>query len=81
MDSEAKINGYQSNIPYGMVVWSTGIGSHLVISDVMKQVCQRTGVLYQLMNGCELKELTAYIPFMTVLQLSTALSWNIGTMC
>ncbi|CAN1186688.1 hypothetical protein LINPERHAP2_LOCUS38260 [Linum perenne] len=40
MDSEAKINGYQSNIPYGMVVWSTGIGSHLVISDFMKQVCQ-----------------------------------------
>ncbi|KAG2243457.1 hypothetical protein Bca52824_094698 [Brassica carinata] len=37
--------------PYGMVVWSTGIGSRPVIKDFMHQIGQ--GVYWQLMNGLE----------------------------
>lgn len=33
-------NGEISSIPYGMVVWSTGIGTRLVIMDFMNQIGQ-----------------------------------------
>lgn len=33
-------NGKISSIPYGMVVWSTGIGTRPVILDFMKQIGQ-----------------------------------------
>lgn len=33
-------NGETSSMPYGMVVWSTGIAPHAIIKDFMKQVGQ-----------------------------------------
>lgn len=33
-------NGEISSVPYGMVVWSTGIGTRPVIMDFMKQIGQ-----------------------------------------
>lgn len=33
-------NGQISSIPYGMVVWSTGIGTRPVIMEFMKQIGQ-----------------------------------------
>lgn len=33
-------NGDNSSMPYGMVVWSTGIGPHSIIKDFMQQVGQ-----------------------------------------
>lgn len=33
-------NGEISSMPYGMVVWSTGIGTHPVVMDFMKQIGQ-----------------------------------------
>jgi len=32
--------GEVSTIPYGMIVWSTGIGTRPVIKDFMKQIGQ-----------------------------------------
>ncbi|CAN1284432.1 External alternative NAD(P)H-ubiquinone oxidoreductase B2, mitochondrial [Linum perenne] len=40
ISAKSRANGQVSNIPYGMVVWSTGIGTHPVIRDFMKQVGQ-----------------------------------------
>ncbi|KAL2253232.1 UNVERIFIED_CONTAM: External alternative NAD(P)H-ubiquinone oxidoreductase B2, mitochondrial, partial [Sesamum indicum] len=37
---EVKDGGGISTMPYGMVVWSTGIGTHPVIMDFMKQIGQ-----------------------------------------
>lgn len=33
-------NGEISSTPYGMIVWSTGIGTRPVITDFMKQIGQ-----------------------------------------
>lgn len=33
-------NGEISSMPYGMIVWSTGIGTRPVIMDFMKQIGQ-----------------------------------------
>lgn len=33
-------SGETKHIPYGMVVWSTGIGTRPVITDFMKQIGQ-----------------------------------------
>lgn len=37
---KAKAQGEISSIPYGMVVWSTGIGTRPVIMDFMEQIGQ-----------------------------------------
>jgi len=40
-DISAKTKGGEvSSIPYGMIVWSTGIGTRPVIKDFMKQIGQ-----------------------------------------
>lgn len=38
--------GEISSMPYGMVVWSTGIGTHPVIMDFMNQIGQVFSSLY-----------------------------------
>ncbi|KAK3188123.1 hypothetical protein Dsin_027684 [Dipteronia sinensis] len=40
ISTKVRGNGETSSIPYGMVVWSTGIGPHSIIKDFMKQVGQ-----------------------------------------
>ncbi|KAK2644210.1 hypothetical protein Ddye_019405 [Dipteronia dyeriana] len=40
ISTKVRGNGETSSIPYGMVVWSTGIGPHPIIKDFMKQVGQ-----------------------------------------
>ncbi|GAV66326.1 Pyr_redox_2 domain-containing protein [Cephalotus follicularis] len=40
ISTKARVNGETTSIPYGMVVWSTGIGTHPVIRDFMKQIGQ-----------------------------------------
>ncbi|KAF5728960.1 external alternative NAD(P)H-ubiquinone oxidoreductase B2 mitochondrial-like [Tripterygium wilfordii] len=40
ISTKVKGNGEVSNIPYGMIVWSTGIGTRPVIMDFMKQIGQ-----------------------------------------
>ncbi|CAN1810849.1 External alternative NAD(P)H-ubiquinone oxidoreductase B2, mitochondrial [Linum perenne] len=40
ISAKARVNGQVTNMPYGMIVWSTGIGTHPVIRDFMKQVGQ-----------------------------------------
>ncbi|EEF37704.1 external alternative NAD(P)H-ubiquinone oxidoreductase B2, mitochondrial [Ricinus communis] len=40
ISTKVRGNGETSSIPYGMVVWSTGIGTHPVIRDFMGQVGQ-----------------------------------------
>ncbi|KAJ8761611.1 hypothetical protein K2173_004387 [Erythroxylum novogranatense] len=40
ISTKVRGNGQTTNIPYGMVVWSTGIGTHPVIRDFMKQIGQ-----------------------------------------
>lgn len=37
---QVKNGGTVSSMPYGMVVWSTGIGTRPVIMDFMKQIGQ-----------------------------------------
>lgn len=37
---ELKNGGTITNIPYGMVLWSTGIGTRPVVKDFMKQIGQ-----------------------------------------
>ncbi|GKG00350.1 putative NADH:ubiquinone reductase, partial [Tanacetum coccineum] len=40
--------GETKNLPYGMVVWSTGIGTRPVITDFMKQIGQVASVTFDL---------------------------------
>ncbi|CAN0852700.1 External alternative NAD(P)H-ubiquinone oxidoreductase B2, mitochondrial [Linum grandiflorum] len=40
ISAKARVDGQITNIPYGMIVWSTGIGVHPVIRDFMKEVGQ-----------------------------------------
>ncbi|CAN1222003.1 External alternative NAD(P)H-ubiquinone oxidoreductase B2, mitochondrial, partial [Linum grandiflorum] len=40
ISAKARVDGQVTNMPYGMIVWSTGIGAHPVIRDFMKQVGQ-----------------------------------------
>ncbi|KAL5793881.1 hypothetical protein ACOSP7_002475 [Xanthoceras sorbifolium] len=40
ISTKDRITGQLSSIPYGMVVWSTGIGTRPVITDFMKQIGQ-----------------------------------------
>lgn len=40
ISTKVRGNGETASIPYGMVVWSTGIGTHPVIRDFMKQIGQ-----------------------------------------
>lgn len=40
ISAKTKGNGELSSIPYGMIVWSTGIGTRPVIKDFMKQIGQ-----------------------------------------
>lgn len=46
ISTKERSTGEVSEIPYGMVVWSTGIGTRPVIMDFMKQIgqvdCPRT---------------------------------------
>lgn len=35
-----KLKGEVSEVPYGMVVWSTGVGTRPVITDFMEQIGQ-----------------------------------------
>ncbi|WCJ26928.1 External alternative NAD(P)H-ubiquinone oxidoreductase B2 mitochondrial [Euphorbia peplus] len=39
--TKARGNGEVTNIPYGMAVWSTGIGTRPVIKDFMKEIGQQ----------------------------------------
>jgi len=39
--------GEVSTIPYGMIVWSTGIGTRPVIKDFMKQIGQVSNQMSQ----------------------------------
>lgn len=40
ISTKVRGNGEITSMPYGMVVWSTGIGPHPIIKDFMKQVGQ-----------------------------------------
>ncbi|XP_050213177.1 external alternative NAD(P)H-ubiquinone oxidoreductase B3, mitochondrial-like [Mercurialis annua] len=40
ISTKVRGNGSTASIPYGMVVWSTGIGTHPVIRDFMQQIGQ-----------------------------------------
>lgn len=40
ISTKVRGNGEISSMPYGMVVWSTGIGPHAIIKDFMKQIGQ-----------------------------------------
>lgn len=41
ISTKVRANGGQvTSIPYGMVVWSTGIGTHPVIKDFMAHIGQ-----------------------------------------
>ena len=40
ISTKDRVTGQLSSIPYGMVVWSTGIGTRPVITDFMKQIGQ-----------------------------------------
>ncbi|KAG8634436.1 hypothetical protein MANES_17G039000v8 [Manihot esculenta] len=40
ISTKVRGNGETASIPYGMAVWSTGIGTHPVIRDFMKQIGQ-----------------------------------------
>ncbi|OVA14435.1 EF-hand domain [Macleaya cordata] len=40
ISTKERVNGEISSIPYGMVVWSTGIGTRPVIMDFMRQIGQ-----------------------------------------
>ena len=40
ISTKERSTGVVSEIPYGMVVWSTGIGTRPVIMDFMKQIGQ-----------------------------------------
>lgn len=40
ISTKDRVTGQISSIPYGMVVWSTGIGTRPVIMDFMKQIGQ-----------------------------------------
>ncbi|KAL5772553.1 hypothetical protein ACOSQ2_012477 [Xanthoceras sorbifolium] len=40
ISTKVRGNGEVASMPYGMVVWSTGIGPHPIIRDFMKQVGQ-----------------------------------------
>ncbi|KAJ4833878.1 External alternative NAD(P)H-ubiquinone oxidoreductase B2, mitochondrial [Turnera subulata] len=40
ISTKVRGNGEIKSIPYGMIVWSTGIGTHPVIRDFMKQIGQ-----------------------------------------
>lgn len=40
ISTKERSTGQVSDIPYGMVVWSTGIGTRPVIMDFMKQIGQ-----------------------------------------
>ncbi|CAI0407229.1 unnamed protein product [Linum tenue] len=42
ISTKGRVNGQLSTMPYGMVVWSTGIGTDPVVKDFMKQVGQET---------------------------------------
>ncbi|CAI0468340.1 unnamed protein product, partial [Linum tenue] len=42
ISTKARVNGQVATMPYGMVVWSTGIGTDPVVKDFMKQVGQET---------------------------------------
>lgn len=50
ISAKTKGNGELSSIPYGMIVWSTGIGTRPVIKDFMKQIGQ---VFYSWTNHLE----------------------------
>ncbi|CAI0468342.1 unnamed protein product [Linum tenue] len=41
ISTKARVNGQVATMPYGMVVWSTGIGTDPVVKDFMKQVGQQ----------------------------------------
>lgn len=40
ISTKERSTGQVADIPYGMVVWSTGIGTRPVIMDFMKQIGQ-----------------------------------------
>lgn len=40
ISTKVRGNGEINSVPYGMVVWSTGIGTHPVIRDFMQQIGQ-----------------------------------------
>lgn len=40
ISTKNRATGVISEIPYGMVVWSTGIGTRPVVQDFMKQIGQ-----------------------------------------
>lgn len=40
ISTKEKGNGNITSLPYGMVVWSTGIGTRPVVMDFMKQIGQ-----------------------------------------
>lgn len=40
ISTKERSTGETKNIPYGMVVWSTGIGTRPVVMDFMKQIGQ-----------------------------------------
>lgn len=40
ISTKERATGENRSIPYGMVVWSTGIGTRPVVMDFMKQIGQ-----------------------------------------
>lgn len=44
--TKEKASGQMVSIPYGMVVWSTGIGTRPVVMDFMKQIGQVCTLFY-----------------------------------
>lgn len=44
--TKERASGQMVSIPYGMVVWSTGIGTRPVVTDFMKQIGQVCALLY-----------------------------------
>lgn len=40
ISTKARRNGETTSMPYGMVVWSTGIGTRPIIKDFMTQIGQ-----------------------------------------